>query len=273
MRFSVLASGSLGNACYVETDRTAILIDAGLSCREIFRRLERIHVTPSRLDALIITHEHADHIRGAGPLARRLGIPVFLNHDTYQRGLRAFGDLPKPVLIHTGHTVPVGDLRIETFTKCHDAVDPIGILVSCHDSRLGVITDLGRSTRLVTDRLRGCHALVVEFNHDVDMLDHGSYPLHVKRRIKGPDGHLSNHEAGLLVRSLAHEDLGILVPAHMSRENNRPDVVEREALNALAQCGLDRTRLEISSQEEPTPLMEVLRSVGFSPTGTNHGYP
>jgi len=257
MRFSVLASGSRGNACYVETDRVRILIDAGLSCREIFRRLECLQVEPSGIDGLVITHEHTDHVRGAGPLARRLGIPVFLNQATYERGTKAFGNLPEPVMIQTGQTVPLGDLRIETFTKCHDAGDPIGIVVSCNGLRLGVITDLGRSTRLVKDRLRGCQALVVEFNHDVDMLDQGAYPFYLKRRIKGPDGHLSNDQAQRLVQALAHEDLGILVPAHISRENNQPDIVRREALSILVKCGLERVHLEMSSQDVPTPLMEV----------------
>ena len=176
---------------------------------------------------------------------------------TLQRGTKAFGNLPRPEVIETGQSVSVGDLRIETFTKCHDAGDPIGIVVSCDGLRLGVITDLGKSTRLVEDRLKGCQALVLEFNHDVEMLDKGSYPLFLKRRIKGPDGHLSNEQARELVQALAHENLSILVPAHISQENNRHDVVHREALGILKQCGLGRARLEVSGQDEPTPLMSL----------------
>ncbi len=259
MRFSVLASGSRGNCCYVETERTRVLIDAGLSCRETLRRLESLHVEAAEIDALIITHEHTDHIRGAGPLARRLGIPVYINGSTYRQGLRALGHIPAPVVIQTGQTLPIGELRVETFTKCHDAADPIGLAVSCNGCRLGIITDLGRSTRVVEDRLKGCQALIIEFNHDVQKLDEGPYPLFLKRRISGPDGHLSNHQAADLIRILAHQDLGVLVPAHLSNENNLPEIARREAERILEDCGLFRSRVEVSSQGEATPLLDLLR--------------
>lgn len=259
MRFSVLASGSGGNSCYVETERARVLIDAGLSCREILGRLESLHVEAADIDALIITHEHTDHIRGAGPLARRLGIPVYMNHSTYRRGQRALGRIPAPVVIQTGRTLPIGDLRVETFTKCHDAADPIGLVVSCDGCRLGIITDLGRSTRVVEDRLRGCRALIVEFNHDVQKLNAGPYPLYLKRRILGPDGHLSNNQAADLVRAVAHEGLEVLVPAHLSSENNLPEIARREAERVLDDCGLFRSRVELSSQNEPTPLLDLLK--------------
>ena len=136
MRFSVLASGSTGNACYVESAHSRVLIDAGLSCREIFKRLESINVNPESLDALILTHEHSDHIKGAGPLARRLDLPVYGNGSTLKKGNRILGDLSKPVTIHTGQTIPIHDLLIESFTKCHDAVDPMGLVISSNSSKL-----------------------------------------------------------------------------------------------------------------------------------------
>ncbi|MGM0662611.1 MAG: MBL fold metallo-hydrolase [Thermodesulfobacteriota bacterium] len=243
----------------METERTRVLIDAGLSCREILRRLNDLHVDAMEIDALIITHEHTDHIRGAGPLARRLGIPVYINGSTYRQGLKALGHIHTPVVIQTGQTLTIGDLNVETFTKCHDAADPIGLVVSCNGCRLGLITDLGRSTRVVEDRLRGCRALIVEFNHDVKKLDAGPYPLFLKRRIVGPDGHLSNDQAADLVRALAHEDLAVLVPAHLSLENNLPETARREAARALDDCGLVRSRVEMSSQNESTPLLDLLR--------------
>lgn len=258
MRFSVLASGSGGNACYVETNGARILIDAGLSGRRTLERLSRLRVDPSQIDALVITHEHIDHIRGAGPLARRFGMPVYLNRPTHDGGLRALGRLPAPIAVETGRTLSIGDLKVETFTKCHDAGDPMGLVVSCDGFRLGLITDLGRSTRLVEHRLKGCQALIVEFNHDEGLLDRGPYPLHLKRRIRGPDGHLSNRQAVELLRLLAHQGLGVVVPAHLSEKNNLPEIALREAAAALAACGLERTRVEMSSQDEPTPLV-VLR--------------
>ncbi len=259
MRFSVLASGSGGNAVYVETGGARILIDAGLSGLEIRKRLGTLGRDPAELDALVVTHEHADHIRGAGPLARRLGLPVYLNRPTRDGGLRALGELPESQDVATGHTLLIGDLRVETFTKCHDAGDPMGIVVSCNGLRLGLITDLGRSTRLVEDRMQGCQALIVEFNHDEGLLDEGPYPFFLKRRILGAEGHLSNRQAVELVRCLAHEDLGLLVPAHLSRDNNLPDLARREAMRALRACGLHRARVEMSSQDAPTPLVDVGR--------------
>jgi len=135
MRFSVLASGSEGNACYVETAHTRLLIDAGLSCRELIRRLELVDVNPETLDALVVTHEHTDHVKGAGPLARLLGIPVYMNHATLRRSMRILGNLSVPMTVHTGQTITINDLAIETFTKCHDAVDPVGVVVG-RDGRI-----------------------------------------------------------------------------------------------------------------------------------------
>lgn len=257
MRFSVLASGSRGNALYVETAKTGVLIDAGLSCKETLRRLEIVGVDPGRIDALVLTHEHTDHIRGAGPVVRRLGIPVYGNRSTLERSARNLGNVPDPTIFRTGRALTIGDLTVETFTKCHDAADPVGLVVSANGTRLGLITDLGRSTRLVEERLKGCQALVLEFNHDLDLLEQGSYPVHLKQRIRGAEGHLSNGQAQDLVRGLAHEGLGVLIPAHMSRENNRPDVTYREAGHVMADCGLDRSRIEVSLQDEPLALIEL----------------
>jgi phosphoribosyl 1,2-cyclic phosphodiesterase len=257
MRFSVLASGSSGNAIYIESARSRVLIDAGLSGREIRRRLEIINVDPETLDALILTHEHTDHIKGAGPLARRLDIPVFGNSSTFKKGIKTLGDISKPVTIHTGQTIPIQDLLIETFTKCHDAVDPIGVVVSSNGQRLGLVTDLGRSTRLVEDHLRGCQALVIEFNHDEKMLAEGPYPLDLKRRIRGPDGHLSNHQAAELIKAVFHEDLKLVVPAHISDTNNLPEKALQEVERVVMGCGKGKTKIVLSHQDRPLDLMEL----------------
>ena len=257
MRFSVLASGSGGNACYVETAHSGILIDAGLSCRELIRRLEAIDVNPETLSALIITHEHSDHLQGAGPLARLLDIPVYINRLTLKRGIRALGSLSRPVLIHTGQSITINDLLIETFTKCHDGEDPMGVIISSDGTILGLATDLGRSTTLVEDRLRGCHGLILEFNHDQKMLDEGPYPLELKRRIKGQEGHLSNHQAGELLRAVAHKDLGVVVLAHLSATNNAPEKAFQAAQDALIRRGLNNTKILISHQDDPISMVDL----------------
>ncbi|MFZ7111075.1 MAG: MBL fold metallo-hydrolase [Desulfatiglandales bacterium] len=256
MRISVLASGSSGNACYVETDQTRIIVDAGLSGKELTRRLELIKVDPKDIDALVITHEHADHIKGAGPLARRFHIPVYINGATLRRGMRSLGNISRPVILQTGRPFAIHDLSIETFTKCHDAADPIGLVLSSNGSRLGIITDLGRSTHLVTDRLKHCQALVIEFNHDEKMLAQGPYPMELKRRIRGSDGHLSNRQAGQLLRSVTHSALNFVVLAHISDANNDPEMALEEAERVLEECGQQRTRIFIGRQDQPLPPLD-----------------
>lgn len=256
MRFSVLASGSEGNACYVETAHTRVLIDAGLSCRELIRRLELVEVNPETLDALVVTHEHTDHVKGAGPLTRLLDIPVYMNNATLRRSMRILGNLSRPMTVHTGQTITINDLAIETFTKCHDAVDPMGLILSSDGARLGLITDLGRSSTVVEDRLRGCHALIMEFNHDQNMLEDGPYPWEVKKRIRGPEGHLSNQQARELLGAVAHKDLRLVIMAHLSRVNNDELRAFREAKNALLSRGLEDTRLLISRQDYPISMVE-----------------
>ncbi len=257
MRFSVLASGSSGNACYVETDNAGILIDAGLSGREIERRLECVDRSGESLDAIVVTHEHSDHIKGAGILARRYDLPVYINQKTLERGLKVLGKLPRTEIVQTGQTLTIKDINVETFTKCHDAVDPIGLVLSRNGIRIGVITDLGKSTRLVEDRLRGCQALIVEFNHDPEMLDQGPYPLHLKQRIKGKDGHLSNEQAGDLIRVVSHKNLKKVVLAHLSEKNNHPDMARNQVTAALQSCGLYQADVFISQQDETGPLIDL----------------
>ena len=258
MRFSILASGSGGNAFYVETDCARILIDAGLSCREIERRLEKVGVEAKGLDALVITHEHIDHIRGAGPLARRFGVPIYINRKTYEKGVKFLGDIASTMIVQTGQAIEIHDLTIKTFTKCHDAVDPFGIVLSCNGVSIGLATDLGRSTGLVEDSLKGCNALVMEFNYDPIMLRQGPYPLDVKRRIEGQDGHLSNQQAGNLLRAVSHEKLKILVLAHLSKTNNHPGKAYKAAADILEHCGLRGIKILTGDQDEPGPLIELV---------------
>lgn len=258
MKFCVLASGSSGNACYVETDNARVLIDAGLSGREIERRLELAGGDASELTALIVTHEHSDHIQSAGVLSRRYNIPLYMNEKTFGSGRHALGKNLKIEIIQTGQSLQIDDLEVETFTKCHDAADPVGLVLSLNGVRLGVVTDLGKSTRLVEDRLQRCRALIIEFNHDPEMLDTGSYPLYLKRRIKGRDGHLSNKQGGDLLRKVCHDNLEKVVLAHLSEQNNHPEKAFQQAVEALDRCGMaHQTDIWVSRQDEPGPMFEL----------------
>lgn len=257
IKFSVLASGSKGNSCYIQTERARILIDAGLSCREIERRLGLVGVEANSLDALILTHEHGDHMKGAGPLARRFSLPVYSSRKTFEKGLKALGHIERPVVIQTGQTLTINDLMVETFTKCHDAADPFGVVVSCNGTRIGLATDLGRSTRLVEDRLKKCQALIVEFNHDQQMLDEGPYPLYLKRRIKGQEGHLSNQQGADLLGAVSHGDLRHVVLAHLSEINNDKGKAREIAEEVLDTCGLGEVNICLSLQEEALAMIEL----------------
>jgi phosphoribosyl 1,2-cyclic phosphodiesterase len=174
-----------------------------------------------------------------------------------RKAMRTLGNLFRPVMIRTGQTITLNGLAIETFTKCHDAADPMGVVVSSEDIRLGLVTDLGRSTRLVEDRLKGCHALILESNHDDRMLEEGLYPLEVKRRIRGPDGHLSNLQARELLKAVSHENLAFVVLAHLSAQNNLPEMAVRMAEGVLVRSGCTKTRVLASHQDDPIPMIEL----------------
>jgi len=257
MKFSVLASGSKGNALYVETEQTKLLVDAGISCRELIRRLHSIEVETDNLDALVITHEHSDHIRGAGPISRHFDIPVYINGPTFNKSLKYLGKISRPVTIQTGQAIPINDILIETFTKCHDAADPIGLTISSNGSKLGILTDAGRSTMMIEEKLAGCQTLIIEFNHDSVMLDQSLYPLSLKRRIKGPEGHLSNEQAGDLLKAVSGSSLTRVVLAHLSDKNNLPDKAYQEASSVLADCGMNDVEIVLTRQDEPIQLIDL----------------
>jgi phosphoribosyl 1,2-cyclic phosphodiesterase len=168
--------------------------------------------------------------------------------------MRSLGNISQPVVVQTGQPLTIKDLLVETFTKCHDAADPMGVVITGEGVRLGVITDLGRSTPVVEARLKGCHGLVMEFNHDERMLEEGPYPLEVKRRIRGPDGHLSNSQAKELLMALSHEELSLVVPAHLSETNNSPDRVLKACRAGLASS---RTQVTLGSQGAPTAMLDL----------------
>jgi phosphoribosyl 1,2-cyclic phosphodiesterase len=257
MKVSVLASGSRGNVCFIDSGEARILVDAGLSCKEIVRRLGILGVDPGTLDGVVITHEHLDHVRGAALLARRFQLPIYTNSKTFDRCFNSNEGEVTARIIQSVQTGTIKDLTLETFTKCHDAVDPFGLVVSRGKKKIGFATDLGRSTRLVEDRLKGCKILIMEFNHDEAMLMAGPYPLSVKRRILGQDGHLSNRQAMDLLSALCWKDLELVVVAHMSEANNDSDKAVEAAADGLSRRGLKQVELMLGKQQEPGPLIEL----------------
>lgn len=250
LSFQVLASGSKGNSILISSSRTRILLDAGLTGKEITRRLGKTPVSPNQLDALLISHEHQDHVRGSGVMSRRFDLPVYLTQGTLENLSTQVGRIPQVQLFQPGVPFLIGDLMIQPFATSHDAGEPSGFIIENDGVRLGVCTDLGIVTQLVRTRLQGCHALVLEANHDIDLLLKGPYPWELKQRIRGRHGHLSNIETLALIKELHHEALQSIVFAHLSEVNNHPGVLSQCYEELLQYEEWRKIRFSIAGQYE-----------------------
>ena len=237
MRFCSLGSGSTGNATLIEaasgSTTTRVLVDCGFSLRELRTRLARAGLAPDELDAVFVTHEHGDHVGCALSLGRRFGLPVWMSRGTW----RAIGGVDTPPFLRfarDGEAITIGDLQLSPYTVPHDAAEPLQPCFSDGAIRLGVLTDVGSITPHLLAQLQGCHALLLECNHDLEMLAASRYPKALKSRIGGRFGHLSNDTSARILAACLHDGLRHVVAAHLSRENNRPEL----ALAALAAaCG------------------------------------
>lgn len=235
---------------------TCILIDAGLSAREICRRLDLLGIDPAMLDALLVTHEHSDHIRGLGPLVRRLNIPVYLHTELAGK----LADVGRPELVKEfvdGPEWQVAGLSLRAFPITHDACAPVGFVVEGSGGKIGFATDLGIATRLVAQSLRECRALVVETNHDEEMLRDGPYPWSLKQRVRSNHGHLSNMAGGQLLDQLLWPGLDAVFLAHLSETNNEPELARRAVEDVLAQQNQCSPALTIGLQNEPSGWVEL----------------
>lgn len=255
--FQVLSSGSKGNAILVSSAKTRILVDAGLSGKELVRRMDFCDVQARNLDALVVSHEHQDHVRGIGVLSRRFDLPVYLSQGTLERLPPQIGQLAHLQVFHSGTPFTVGDLQFRPFAISHDAGEPSGFVIQNGSTRLGICTDLGIATHLVKTRLQECHGLVIEANHDTGMLLKGPYPLHLKQRIRSRHGHLSNDDSCELLNTIYHEALQAVVFAHLSEVNNHPDLVSHGFLELCRISQWHSIRFAIGRQYEATPAVEL----------------
>lgn len=226
MRFASLGSGSRGNATLVESGDTLVMVDCGFSLKETRRRLQRLRVDPADIAAILVTHEHSDHINGVGALSRALDIPVYLTHGTQRSG--RLGACDNAVTFNAGETFSLGAMTVRSVVVPHDAREPCQYLFSADGCRVGILTDLGSITPHVVDAYRGCHGLLLEFNHCTDLLEEGPYPPSLKSRVGGDWGHLSNRQACELLCQIATDDLRQLAIAHISEQNNARDAVESQ---------------------------------------------
>jgi phosphoribosyl 1,2-cyclic phosphodiesterase len=255
---TVLGSGSKGNSTVVSTSNTCVLVDVGFSCRETFRRMQIAGVDPESLDAILVSHEHTDHVNGVFVLARKLDIPVFMTAATHHAWWRSARDkydgqrLNKLETFSAGHGFQVGDLEVMPFTIPHDAVDPTGFAFRSEGVRLAIVTDLGYLPENVKYYVRGCDCLMIESNHDLEMLRTGPYPWAVKQRVLSKKGHLSNEALAEYFCNDYDGSAAFVILAHLSEQNNDPEIARRAAERALCErLDLLRNRLLLASQDTP----------------------
>jgi phosphoribosyl 1,2-cyclic phosphodiesterase len=262
---SVLASGSRGNTAVVESARARILVDAGISCRETFKRLKLAGLEPKSLSAILITHEHSDHVYGLATLAKKLDVPVFMTGATHQAWARSLrddaGQLPKLAkleIFSAGRQFQIADITVTPFTIPHDAADPVGFTLRAEGAKIAFATDLGYMPASVRDHLRRCDVIIIESNHDVEMLRVGPYPWSVKQRVMSRVGHLSNDSLAQFFAEDYDGGASHIVLAHLSEQNNHPEVARRVAENALGpQQTLLQNRLMLAAQDAPTEAIRL----------------
>ncbi len=252
---SVLASGSSGNCFYIGTDKAEFLIDAGISCKQIFQRLEKIGKSIQNIQGIFITHEHLDHIRGIGTVSKRFNIPVFINRGTLEQCAMDRGTIN---LIRTDREINFHGLQILPFSKSHDAHDPVSYLIGNHDTKISVMTDIGFCCENVKYGIKESVLIILESNHDTEMLENGPYPFYLKQRIAGNKGHLSNYAAAVAVRDYGSKNLQYALLSHLSLNNNTPD----QALQTFTSIVQERRdlrnfQIRLSSREEPTALIRL----------------
>jgi len=254
-RFCVLAGGSKGNAIFVESHAARILIDAGLTCRQLEKRLEAIGADPRAIQAIILTHEHRDHIQGVRVFTKKYPATVYANATAFDAIKPFIGDISRVQFFHSSEDFRIHDLILSPFPIPHDALDPVGLVISNHGKSLGIASDLGYVTHLVRQRLQGVHSLVVESNHDAEMLFSGPYPWALKQRVKGKNGHLSNDECRTLLEDIfSVSGLKSVILTHLSETNNCPNLVASSPGKFLQERGVT---FDIASQNTVSRMMDV----------------
>lgn len=256
-----LASGSSGNSIYIATDRKKILIDAGLSGKRVSERLDEIDIVGGDLDAILVTHEHQDHIKGVGILSRRFNLPIYATEKTWAAAKEDLGTIKsnhKRLINKKGLTL--GDLGIEAFEIPHDAVDPVGFTLKNQSKRVSIATDIGYMTDEIMSNLKDSELVILESNHDLEMLKAGPYPWSLKQRIMSQEGHLSNDDAAATVVELVKNSVERILLAHLSKDNNVPELAHLTVKNMIIDAGMELGRdlqLDFAYRNEVSNLFQV----------------
>ncbi|MDQ2087495.1 MBL fold metallo-hydrolase [Herbivorax sp. ANBcel31] len=244
IKFCSLYSGSSGNSIFLSSERTKLLIDCGLSGKKIIEALCSIGESPTELSAILVSHEHGDHIKGAGIVSRKFDIPIYANENTWCMMEGSLGTVrdENKVFFNTGNGFDIGDFFVNPFPIPHDAVEPVGFNFFINNKKLTTATDIGHMNKELLSYIKGSDFLLIESNHDVEMLKMGKYPWHLKKRIMGDKGHLSNEMAGKVVAYLAENGTRRFLLGHLSKENNFPQLAYQTVSNILREKSIDIKR-------------------------------
>ena len=258
MYFCNFGSGSKGNSTFIKAGDSSILIDQGFSGKEVERRMKEFDIDPRKILAIVVTHEHSDHTKGVGILARRYDIPVYITPKTKNALKEDFFKKVKLNFFQSGDRFGIGDVKIKTFHTPHDAVDPIGMVCSDGHKKIGLATDIGDVRNSVTHFLSDLDLLYLESNHDLEMLQKGPYPLFLKQRVKSRVGHLSNQQSLKFLKSIKSQnpELSYLILSHLSKKNNKPYQV-KELFEEDATKNSEDYNIEVASQDRPTRVFKI----------------
>lgn len=259
IEFCSLSSGSSGNCQYIGTDRTRILIDAGFSGKKIEGLLSSIGVSPNAIDYILVTHEHIDHVRGAGVLSRRYDIPILANQNTWANMTKTIGKIKEKniKIMDSDKDLVLEDLGIHPFRIYHDAIEPVGYLIYYKKTKISIITDTGWVDDNIKNKIKGSNLYLMESNHDVKMLKEGSYPWPLKQRVLSKEGHLSNADAGGVLSEVLSGNGEVVLLAHLSKENNIPSLAHETVRECIEGYGLNAhedIELDLTYRDRPTKV-------------------
>ncbi len=260
-KFCSLYSGSSGNSLYVETPDTKILIDAGESAKKIETALNSINVSIKDIDAILVTHEHSDHIRGLHSLSKKFNLPIYANSETWEAMPEVSEQVSEPQknLFVNGENFEIGNLKILPFSIPHDAANPCGFNICYEDQKISIATDLGHIDSKLIKNLEGSSFILLEANYDPNILKCSRYPYSLKQRIAGPNGHLSNEMAGKAISYLIHSGLNNVMLGHLSKENNFPELAYKTVVDELMSQNFDENNVKIgvASRSNPSPVLNL----------------
>lgn len=265
MRIMPVASGSSGNCIYVGSDNTHILIDAGISRKKIADGLKELDLSMTDIDAILVTHEHTDHTKGLGVISRKDSIPLYSTMGTLDgiKECSTLGQIDSGLFncIKADEDITINDLNIHAFRISHDANEPVAYTISCGDKKIGIATDLGCFDDYTVNNLKGLDAMLIEANHDVNLLQVGSYPYYLKQRILSNTGHLSNENSGRLIDSILHDNVKSIFLGHLSKENNYDklayETVKTEIDMSVSSYKAKDFRIEVALRQQPSSIIEV----------------